>query len=42
MANAQLCMVYNTGWYREKLLDLLQIVLEDCVEEVGLHELFGR
>jgi hypothetical protein len=30
-----------TGWYREKLLDLFQIVLEDYVEEVGLHELFG-
>lgn len=35
MANA------HTGWYREKLLELFQIILEDCEEEVGLHELFG-
>jgi hypothetical protein len=30
----------HTGWCTEKLLDLFQIVLEDCIKEVELHELF--
>lgn len=35
MANA------HTGRRTEKLLDLFQIVLEDCEEKVGLHGLLG-